>query len=77
MITAMAPTRAIGGSVCAFSRRAFSLFVVVITAAGQSADARLSDSRLTVHTLLREDIFAWFLGNNMARIVQSGAHIES
>ena len=39
-------------------RAAVVLFVVVVSSAAQTPDALLSDTRLTVHTLLREDVFA-------------------
>ena len=46
------------------------------TAAAQSPDPLLADTRLTVHTLLREDIFAGFLDNNMDRVAQAEQNIE-
>ena len=46
---------------------ALAVFAVMVTAAAQSADPPLSDSRLTVHSLVREDLFAGFLDNNMTR----------
>jgi hypothetical protein len=45
-------------------------------AAAQSHQAPLSDSRLTVHTLLREDIFAGFLADDMARFEQGEKNIQ-
>jgi hypothetical protein len=50
---------------------------VVVTAAAQSADPPLSDSRLTVHTLVREDLFAGFLDNNMARFERGERNIDA
>ena len=58
-------------------RAAIVLFVVVVSSAAQTADALLSDTRLTVHTLVREDVFAGFLGNDMARMAKGEANIES
>ena len=52
-------------------------FVVIASAAAQSADALLSDSRLTVHTLLREDVFAGYLDNNLDRLSKAEQNIES
>ena len=52
------------------------LFAVVVTAAAQSADPPLSDSRLTVHALVREDLFAGFLDNNMARFERGERSID-
>ena len=49
-------------------RAAFAVLALVTTAAAaQSPEPPLSDSRLTVHTLLREDVFAGFLANDMTR----------
>jgi hypothetical protein len=49
-------------------RAAFAMLAVAtaVTAA-QSPDPPLSDTRLTVHTLLREDVFAGFLSGDMTR----------
>src|SRR5262245_29375610 len=43
------------------------LAVAAITIAAQSPEPPLLDTRLTVHTLLREDVFAGFLSNDMTR----------
>jgi len=54
------------------------LFVYVITAAaGQTPDTLLSDTRLTVHTLLREDVFAGFLSGNVTRLARAEQNIET
>ena len=53
------------------------LFAVMISAAAQSADPPLSDSRLTVHALVREDLFAGFLDNNMARLERGERSIDT
>jgi len=50
-------------------------FVLVTSAAAQSADPPLSDTRLTVHTLLREDIFAGFMNDNDARVIRAEQNI--
>lgn len=50
--------------------------VAIAAAAAQSADALLSDSRLTVHALLREDIFAGFLSDNSNRLAKAEQNIE-
>jgi hypothetical protein len=52
------------------------LVVVAGATAAQSPDPPLSDSRLTVHTLLREDIFAGFLENDMTRFSRAERNIE-
>lgn len=52
------------------TRCRLALAIVVLAAvstAAQSPEPPLSDSRLTVHTLLREDAFAGFLSSDMAR----------
>src|SRR5262245_24102414 len=49
-------------------RVAFAMLAVVTAAAAaQSPEPPLTDTRLTVHTLLREDVFAGFLSNDMTR----------
>jgi hypothetical protein len=56
---------------------AFGLTVVTFSAAvgGQVPDP-LSDTRLTVHTLLREDIFAGFLQDDVVRLARAEQNIE-
>ena len=44
--------------------------------AAQSPDPLLSDTRLTVHTLVREDIFAGFRSDNMERLAKAEQNIE-
>jgi len=51
-------------------------FVVVTVAAAQAPDPPLSDTRLTVHTLVREDIFAGFREDNLARLSKAEKNIE-
>lgn len=51
-------------------------FVAITAAAAQTSDALLSETRLTVHTLLREDIFAGFMSNNMTRFARAEQNIE-
>lgn len=48
---------------------------VVTTAAAQSTEPPIGDTRLTVHTLLREDIFAGFLDNNAERVARAEQNI--
>src|SRR5262249_18299632 len=52
-----------------------ALFVTVAMA--QSPEPPLSDTRLTVHTLLREDIFAGFLTNDMERLARGEQNIQT
>jgi hypothetical protein len=44
--------------------------------ASQSPEPPLSDSRLTIHTLVREDIFAGFLTNDLARLARGEKNID-
>ena len=44
--------------------------------AAQQPDSVLSDTRLTVHTLLREDIFAGWMSNNQGRFDKAAANLE-
>jgi hypothetical protein len=56
-----------------------SLVVVLIAISGvhaQSPEPPLSDTRLTVHTLVREDVFAGFLANDMVRFARAERNIE-
>ena len=56
---------------------AFVVFAVVTVAAAQSIEPPISDTRLTVHTLVREDIFAGFLDNDMNRFSRAERNIEA
>jgi hypothetical protein len=49
---------------------------VVGVAMAQSPEPPLSEARLTVHTLLREDLFAGFLANDMARFERGERNVE-
>jgi len=53
-------------------------FAIAITSAvpAQAPEPPLSDTRLTVHTLLREDIFAGFLQNDLARLARAEKNID-
>lgn len=57
-------------------RPALLAFVLISAAAAQSPAPPLTDSRLTVHTLLREDIFAGFMGDNLARFSRAEQNLE-
>ena len=52
-----------------------ALFVTVAMA--QSPEPPLSDTRLTVHTLVREDIFAGFLTDDMERFARGEKNIQT
>ena len=55
---------------------ALLVFIVAAVAAAQSADPLLLDTRLSVHTLLREDIFAGFRTNDLARFSKGEQNID-
>jgi hypothetical protein len=60
--------------------RAMSSLVVLLIAVGgvnaQSPEPPLSETRLTVHTLVREDVFAGFMTNDMGRFSRGERNIE-
>ncbi len=51
-------------------------FVVVTAVAAQSPEPPLSDTRLAVHTLVREDIFAGFMANDMTRFARGERNVD-
>ena len=54
------------------------LFLACVTAAiAQTSEPPLSDPRLTIHTLVREDIFAGFLSDNMERFARGEKNIQT
>jgi len=59
-----------------FIKRAFLVLAIVTVAMAQSPEPPLSDSRLTVHTLVREDIFAGLLFNNMEQFSRGEKNIN-
>ncbi|HSB09433.1 MAG TPA: hypothetical protein VLM38_07950 [Blastocatellia bacterium] len=52
------------------------LLVTVAAARSPQAEPPLADSRLTVHTLVREDIFAGFMGDDMDRFARGEKNID-
>jgi hypothetical protein len=52
------------------------VFSVLGVVAAQSPEPPLADTRLTVHTLLREDIFAGFMAKDMTRFARGERNIE-
>ena len=50
---------------------------MVVSATAQSQDPPIGDTRLTVHTLLREDVFAGFLDNNMERFARADRNLDA
>ena len=53
------------------------LCAVTGLSAMQSSGPPLSETRLTVHTLLREDIFAGFMANDMTRFARGERNIDT
>ena len=53
-------------------------FAIAITSTvpAQAPEPPLAETRLTVHTLLREDIFAGFLQNDLARLARAEKNID-
>ena|GEM_PF-525184 len=56
--------------------RIFLLVAGVTVVMAQSPEPPLSDHRLTIHTLLREDLFAGFLADDMERFSRGEKNIE-
>ena len=57
-------------------KTAILVVAVVTVAAAQSPEPPLSESRLPVHTLLREDVFAGFMDNDMTRFTRAERNID-
>jgi tetratricopeptide (TPR) repeat protein len=55
----------------------FLAAVFVTVAMAQSPEPPLSDTRLSVHTLVREDIFAGFLTDDMERFARAEKNIQT
>ncbi|MBI1761617.1 MAG: hypothetical protein HYR56_09300 [Acidobacteria bacterium] len=54
------------------------LILACVTAAlAQSPEPPLTDTRLTIHTLVREDIFAGFLSDNMERLARGEKNVQT
>jgi hypothetical protein len=49
---------------------------VLIVPAAQTSDQLLSETRLSVHTLLREDVFGGYRQDNLQRLARAERHIE-
>lgn len=52
------------------------IFSVLGVVTAQSPEPPLADTRLTVHTLLREDIFAGFMAKDMTRFARGERNVE-
>jgi hypothetical protein len=54
----------------------FLLALFVTVAMAQTPELPLSDTRLSIHTLVREDVFAGFLANDMTRLARGEKNIR-
>lgn len=54
-------------------------FILTISTAipAQTPEPPIADTRLTVHTLVREDVFAGFLQNDLARLARAEKNLEA
>jgi hypothetical protein len=59
-----------------YIKKALLVVALVTVAAAQSPQSPLSDSRFTVHTLVREDIFAGWMSNDMGRLERGEKNIQ-
>lgn len=57
--------------------KVFLLLACVTVAIAQTPEPPLSETRLTIHTLVREDIFAGFLSDNMERLARGEKNIQT
>jgi hypothetical protein len=57
--------------------RIFLVALFVTVAMAQSPEPPLSDTRLSIHTLVREDIFAGFLTDDMERLARGEKNIHA
>ncbi|MGH9838502.1 MAG: hypothetical protein ACREEM_06945 [Blastocatellia bacterium] len=56
--------------------RIFLAAMLVTAVAAQTIESPLSDTRLTVHTLVREDIFAGLLADDVDRVTKAEKNLE-
>ena len=59
-----------------YIKKALLVVALVTVAAAQSPQSPLADSRFTVHTLVREDIFAGFMADDMTRFERGEKNIQ-
>lgn len=57
-------------------KKVLILVVFVTAVAAQSTEPPINDTRLTIHTLVREDIFAGFLADDMERFARGERNID-
>lgn len=53
-----------------------ALVVISVAVPAQAPEPPITDTRLTIHTLVREDIFAGFLQNDLTRLARAEKNIE-
>ena len=53
----------------------FALLTTAAVLSAQAPEPPIAETRLSVHTLLREDVFAGFLDDNMARVARAEQNI--
>jgi tetratricopeptide (TPR) repeat protein len=53
------------------------LIAISVSVPAQAPEPPIADTRLTVHTLVREDIFAGFLQNDMTRLARAEKNLEA
>ena len=59
------------------ARSTLGFFVVISVAlSAQAPEPPVADTRLTVHTLLREDVFAGYLQNDLARLARAEKNVD-
>jgi tetratricopeptide (TPR) repeat protein len=58
-------------------KSALLVLAVAAMSATQSSEPPLGDARLTVHTLVREDIFAGFIGDDLTRLARGERNITA
>jgi len=57
-------------------KRVLLLAVFVTVAVAQSPDLLLSDTRISIHTLVREDVFAGLLANDLEQLARGEKNID-
>jgi hypothetical protein len=72
-VTLTAPRRS---SKMRLLKTALLVSLAVTAPVAQTTDPLLSDKRLTVHTLVREDVFAGFRNDNLGRLAKAEQNIE-
>ena len=56
---------------------ALAAVILATVALAQSSEPPLSDTRLTIHTLVREDIFAGFLNSDLERLTRGEKSVDT